>query len=179
MKLLAFLAALTLATASADAAVVNWTASLAPENEVPPLIVPAPDASGSAMGTLDTDANLLSWELTWSGLTGIAVGAHFHGPALPGQAAGIVVNIGSISGLMSPSIGSTNITDEVEALLLDGLLYINVHTGANPSGEIRGQVEVVPLPATFTLFLAALGILWIARRRAPPEADPAKVSAVL
>jgi hypothetical protein len=63
------------------------------------------------------------------------------------------VNIGTISGLVSPLIGSTTITDAQETQLLDGLWYVNVHSTANPGGEIRGQV--VPEPAT--LLLLAMG----------------------
>ncbi|HEX9904519.1 MAG TPA: CHRD domain-containing protein, partial [Propylenella sp.] len=43
-------------------------------------------------------------------------------------------------GSESPLEGSATLTDEQAALLADGMLYINVHTEANPGGEIRGQV---------------------------------------
>jgi predicted secreted protein with PEFG-CTERM motif len=33
------------------------------------------------------------------------------------------------------------LTDDQVSDLLDGMMYINIHTGANPNGEIRGQVE--------------------------------------
>jgi predicted secreted protein with PEFG-CTERM motif len=36
--------------------------------------------------------------------------------------------------------GSIELTAEQASMLLDGELYINIHTGANPNGEIRGQV---------------------------------------
>ncbi len=94
-------------------------------------------------------------------------GAHFHGPATTEENAGVVVNIGAISGLESPSAGSTIISDEVEQWLLAGLLYINVHTELNPAGEIRGQVvpAPIPLPATLPLLLASAGALFGLRRR--------------
>jgi hypothetical protein len=65
---------------------------------------------------------------------------HFHGPAPAGANAGVQVNIGLISGLTSPSIGNTIITALQGTDLLNGLWYINIHTGQFAGGEIRGQV---------------------------------------
>lgn len=155
--------AFLLASSGADAAIINWTADLAPESEVPP--VTTSDASGSATGSVNTLNGLLSWNIDWTGLTGPAVAAHFHAPATPQENAGIVVNIGAISGLIPPTMGSTTISPPQVQGLLAGLWYINVHTEANPSGEIRGQVALVPLPATLPLLLAAAGTLGLARRR--------------
>jgi hypothetical protein len=64
--------------------------------------------------------------------------AHFHGPAEPGAAAGVVVKLGP--DVSSPITGSGPLTDEQEGWLRKGLLYVNVHTAAHPPGEIRGQV---------------------------------------
>lgn len=96
-------------------------------------------SAGTGFGemTYDTATNLLSWEITFSGLSGPAIAAHFHGPAAPGQDAGIQV---TISDLTSPSTGSDTITETQEQQLLDGLWYINYHTDKCPGGEIRGQV---------------------------------------
>ena len=90
----------------------------------------------------DTETNQLSWNISSNGLSGQAIAAHFHGPAGFGQEAGVQVNIGTISGLQTPLVGSAALTDAQESDLLNGLLYINIHTGLNPSGEIRGQVIV-------------------------------------
>jgi len=40
----------------------------------------------------------------------------------------------------SPAQGSAALTDAQSADLLAGRYYINIHTAANPAGEIRGQV---------------------------------------
>lgn len=146
------------------ATIVNLTAVLSAAEEVPtPINVPS-GAGGSATVTLDTATNLLSWVLTWSNLSGPAVGAHFHGPAPVGLTAGVRVNIGTISGLTSPSSGSTTITAAQAADLLNDLWYINIHTSMNSSGEIRGQV--VPEPASWILAATAiLPLWWMARRK--------------
>ncbi len=55
--------------------------------------------------------------------------------------------------------------DQREALLLDGKMYINIHTQNNGGGEIRGFL-VVPEPSTSLLGVVAMGALAIRRRRA-------------
>ena len=80
--------------------------------------------------------------MTYSGLTGPVTGGHFHGPALAGQNAGVVVPFAA--GLVSPITGSATLTPTQVADLSAGKWYVNLHTAANPGGEIRGQVTVRP-----------------------------------
>lgn len=143
---------------------INMVASLDVAQEIPaPTGVPA-DAGGSALIAYDAEDNLLGWNISWDNLSGPAVGMHFHGPAGLGETAGVQVNIGDISGLTSPSIGSTTISDELESQLLAGDWYINIHTAANGPGEIRGQV--VPEPSSsFMAILGGLCLLRCIRRR--------------
>jgi predicted secreted protein with PEFG-CTERM motif len=117
------------------------TASLDGGQEVPPVET---EATGSATMAFDSDTNELSWEIEFEGLSGNATAAHFHGPAAEGENAGVQVNIGEVSGLSSPMEGSAELTAEQATALLDGELYINVHTEENPDGEIRGQVSCEP-----------------------------------
>jgi hypothetical protein len=111
------------------------TAQLAGNAEVPP-------AMGQGMGTLDAqwapDTRVLTWTLSWSGLSGPATGAHFHGPALAGMNAAVVVPI--TGPLTSPVSGTATLTAEQAADLRNGKWYVNVHTAIYPGGEIRGQV---------------------------------------
>jgi hypothetical protein len=132
-----------LATLALGAAVVfagpafadKYKVSLDSKSEVPP-------NSSSGTGTADIDydpaSKKLSWKVTYSGLTGPATAAHFHGPAEVGKNAGVVVPIPNIAS--SPAEGSATLTDAQAADLLAGKYYVNVHTAANPGGEIRGQV---------------------------------------
>ena len=99
------------------------------------------EGEGSASLTFDSETNELSWEIEFSELSGPATGAHFHGPAPEGENAGVQIDIGEISGLDSPMVGSAELTEEQATYLLDGLLYINIHTQDHPDGEIRGQVN--------------------------------------
>lgn len=142
---------------------INLSAVLDTAQEIPaPTGVPA-GAGGSALIAYDAASNLLGWNIAWENLSGPAVGMHFHGPATVGETAGVQVNIGDISGLTSPSIGSTVISDELESQLLAGEWYLNIHTAANRSGEIRGQV--VPEPTGMVLaVLGGLGLLGCFRR---------------
>jgi hypothetical protein len=102
--------------------------------------VPATSSAGSGTADIDYDpaSKKLSWKLTYSGLSGPATAAHFHGPAEAGKNAGVAVAIPNATS--SPAEGSATLTDAQAADLEAGKYYVNVHTAANPSGEIRGQV---------------------------------------
>jgi hypothetical protein len=101
-----------------------------------------PPNTSAATGTADIDydpaSKKLSWKLSYSGLSGPATAAHFHGPAETGKNAGVAVPIPGAAN--SPVEGSATLTDAQAADLLAGKLYVNIHTAANPGGEIRGQV---------------------------------------
>ncbi len=95
-------------------------------------------ATGSADIDYDAASKKLTWKLTYSGLSGPATAAHFHGPAEAGKNAGVAVAIPNATS--SPAEGSATLTDAQAADLAAGKYYVNVHTAANPGGEIRGQV---------------------------------------
>ena len=101
-----------------------------------------PPNTSAGIGTADIDYDAatkkLSWKVTYSGLTGPATAAHFHGPAGPADKAGVAVAIPNAT--TSPVEGSAMLTDAQAADLTAGKYYVNIHTAANPGGEIRGQV---------------------------------------
>ena len=132
-------AALTIAAFLATAGVASaqetkFMANLTGAEEVPPVET---SATGMADVTWNADSKELSWSIEFSGLSGPASAAHFHGPAAVGANAGPVI---TIEDLESPSEGTATLTDEQAAQLAGGEWYVNVHTEANPDGEIRGQV---------------------------------------
>src|SRR5208337_4820873 len=108
--------------------------------EVPPNNSPA---KGVMTGTFDTDTNTLEWSVTYSGLSGGPIGAHFHGPIsylglTPEENAPI--QVGTPGNLASPFHGVAKIDDTQAKDLKDGRYYFNLHSTKIPGGEIRGPV---------------------------------------
>jgi hypothetical protein len=107
-----------------------------------------PPVTTSASGTMDVSydktTKMLTLAVTWGGLSDNAVAAHIHGTAPKGVFAFPKVDY---SGQVTTSAGTLNTqvaVDEVaikEDSLLAGFYYFNIHTPANPGGEIRGQIE--------------------------------------
>lgn len=126
------------AAGAAQASTLRFTASLKGADEVPPNTT---KGTGQVTATLDTATEAFSYKVTYSGLTGPAVAAHFHGPAAPGVNAPPVI---TMTTLASPIVGSAKLTAAQAADLTAGKWYFNVHTAAHPTGEIRGQVVKAP-----------------------------------
>jgi len=95
--------------------------------------------TGTVTGTYNAVSNTLTYNVSWSNLSGNATAAHFHGPAPAGTPANVVLPFTLTPGATSVS-GTANLTEAQEADLLNGLWYANVHTQAHGAGEIRGQV---------------------------------------
>ncbi len=121
-------------TSPAVAENVTFKADLMASSEVP---ANNSKGTGSTTATYDPASKKLDWTVTFSGLSGPATAAHFHGPAEAGKNAGPAV---TIAGTASPMAGSATLTDAQAADLMAGKWYVNVHTAANKDGEIRGQV---------------------------------------
>ena len=127
-------AVLAVVAAQASAETISLKADLTAASTVPPN-----DSKGTGVADVkyDTASKMLTYTVTFSGLSGDSTAAHFHGPADAGANAGVAV---PIKGKASPMEGSATLSDAQSTDLLAGKWYVNVHTGANPNGEIRGQV---------------------------------------
>jgi CHRD domain len=115
------------------------SARLSGASEVPSVMT---DALGSVDARWSPDSRVLTWTITYSGLSGPPTAAHFHGPAMADQNAAAVVPI--TGPLQSPITGRAQLTPSQAADLVAGKWYVNLHTTAHPNGEARGQVGVRP-----------------------------------
>lgn len=119
----------------------SLTSRLSGASEVPPT---QSNAKGNLQATLDKNTRMLTWTLSVSGLSGPPTAAHFHGPAAAGENAGVAVPI-AVSGQPTDN-GAVTLTAAQMDDLLAGRWYVNVHTAANPNGEVRGQIMIGPAP---------------------------------
>ena len=131
-------AAMVLSAAAADAETIKFKADLTGPAETPPT---DSKGTGTLTATYDTATKTLTWTVDYSGLTGPAIAAHFHGPAPVGKPAPIEVPLKPP--LDSPMKGSATLTASQAKDLMDGMMYFNIHTAAHKPGEIRGQLEKV------------------------------------
>ena len=120
---------------AAFAQAVNYKADLKAASQVPPN---DSKGTGALTATYDPASKKLTYTVNYKDLTGPATAAHFHGPADAKTNAAVVVPVNGA--VTSPIKGEATLTDAQAADLLAGKLYVNIHTAANPGGEIRGQV---------------------------------------
>ncbi len=174
-------AVLTLPVA-ANAAMWNFGGALNSNQEsTHPLVLPSPYFGGGGLfATLDDVSGAYVLDVLFTGLTGPVTGAHIHLGA-PGVAGPVVVDLGA-PGTAVPGFLSLHFAAILSALEIDTLtgsgtdvvgavtpVYVNIHTAANPAGEIRGQLFVsaspVPVPAAVWMMGSALAGLLTIRRR--------------
>lgn len=124
-----------------------FTADLSGGAQVPPIAV---DGTGEATVTISDDESTVSWEITYSGLTGDPAAGHIHvGPA--DGTGPVMIPFASVSATgSSGSFAAADYTtgDGLPAdwagvldAIRDGNAYVNIHTAANQAGEIRGQLQ--------------------------------------
>ncbi len=128
-------AILTFAAGAANADAQKYVARLTGAAEVPPA---TSSGAGLITAMLDTDTGQLDYTVTFSGLSGPATGAGFHGPA--GKAAEAPVTVPA-TGAVSPISGTVKLTVQQTRDLNSGAWYFNIETAADPKGEIRGQLR--------------------------------------
>jgi len=122
----------------AQAAAMSFKVALSGAQSVPPV---ENAGAGTADLTYDPATRVVTWTITYSGMSGPVTMAHFHGPAAPGKNAGVVIWLTKQgSPVESPIKGEATLTPEQAQQFAAGEWYINVHTQSHPGGEIRGQV---------------------------------------
>ncbi len=100
-------------------------------------------ATGSLTGSYDTLSKQLIYSINWTGLSGDVSMAHFHGPALAGEDASPIETLSIVTnGMAGIAKDTITVSATLHSALMAGKVYYNIHTVANPGGEIRGQVNV-------------------------------------
>lgn len=139
---------------------ITYVATLSGANERP--TPNSSTATGTWTGVLNPTTNILTYTLTYSGLTPNSSGAHIHAQSDATGTANVVLNFatfagattafttgntsGSAAGAVNMSGGTvTGLTitgDSLRKVLDAGMAYVNVHsTPSFGGGEIRGQVH--------------------------------------
>jgi len=94
------------------------------------------DGTGTADLTWNPATRVVTWSISYSGLSGPVTMAHFH--AMNGKPVIWLTKKGTT--VSNPITGRAKLTASQAKAFAAGEWYINVHTMAHPAGEIRGQV---------------------------------------
>lgn len=92
---------------------------------------------GTVVATVYPSTKAMTYVVEYKNLSGPATAAHIHGPGAAGANAPVL-----IPAVVAPAkiTGGATLTDAQMADLAAGNYYFNIHTAANPGGEIRGQM---------------------------------------
>jgi len=97
-------------------------------------------AQGSAWAILGADLSTLTYSVTFAHLDSTFTAGHFHVGA-PGVSGPVVFPL-TFSGNTATGTWSS-VPDSIVRALMQGRLYVNVHSRTYPGGEIRGQFQVI------------------------------------
>ncbi len=159
----------------ANAASLVFKGPLTGDQEVPPKITPA---MGSYDATLDGDPNnwTFNYQVSFSDLQGTLQAGHIHlgDRGVAGPVVHPLDNLptGTTNGTIIGDWASSELPggvapDLVYQRFVDGLYYFNLHSTVFPGGEIRGQIESVPEPASLIGLALVGGAGMLMRRRQP------------
>ena len=192
INLIGLVLAVLMLSAVARADQLVFTTTLTGAQEVPPSGSPG---IGSALVTLDTLTNLLTVNVSFAGLVSPTIASHIHCCAGPGVNAMVATTVPTFPGFpLGVTTGTYLMTFDLTlastynpafitahggtvagaqaafiAGLTSGQTYLNIHTSMFPGGEIRGQLQAVPEPASLLLLstgiVAAAGTLRKYRKR--------------
>ena len=124
---------------ASHAAPESFKVALSGAQQVPAVETPG---KGTADLTYDPATRMLTWSISYEGLSAPATMAHFHGPAAAGKNGPVTLWLSKQgSPPASPIKGEATLTPEQAAQFTAGEWYVNVHTRSHPGGEIRGQVD--------------------------------------
>ena len=140
------------------------------------------NAEGTASFIFNATRDTLFINATFSGLSGPITGAHIHKGA-PGVAGDIITPLTMMvrGNQLRGYLTGADISQARIADYLNGNNYINIHTAANPTGEIRGQIfletddeyaaqlssdQEVPAPPAPNENAGGLGVFSVGRNQA-------------
>ena len=114
------------------------TFPLSGEQEVPAVTT---DASGDGYALVNTNDYSVELQVLTSGVSD-ATAAHIH-TGVAGENGPVLAPLVQDSDDMNRWMSSTGlmIDADIFSVLASGGHYVNIHTPANPSGEIRGQIQ--------------------------------------
>jgi hypothetical protein len=126
-------AAMLLAAAPlAQAKMVKFSGTFGPEHGTTTM------PTGHVRGVLDTMTDKVTYHIYFAHLSGPVLMAHFHGPAMVGQEAGVMLPIPGP--YHSGMYGTLTANPATAKALLAGETYVNLHTAAHKNGEARAQI---------------------------------------
>ena len=112
----------------------QYAASLDGGQEVPPS---GSTATGEGTFTYNLLTNQLTWNISHDLNMANVTASHIHSGAAGTNGP---VQVG-LDHTVNPMVGAATLSDAQQGMLVNGLLYVNIHTTAFPGGEIRGQIH--------------------------------------